>query len=95
MRMSETVKLRRAVLRCASPWNVERVDRLITRCDACHRYHKRLDADGRGLLELAEHFLASPAGTALAERRWWRLRHAALALEARERRQEDEADGDW
>lgn len=88
MGLTETVKLRRAVLRCGSPWNVGQVDRLIARCDAAQRNPARLDGDGRGLLELAEHFLDSPAGTALAERRWWLMRHAALALEARERRRE-------
>ncbi|MHB0939606.1 MAG: hypothetical protein ACYDCO_27235 [Armatimonadota bacterium] len=94
MGLSETVKLRRAVLRCGSPWNVERVDRLIARCDLGRRYLVRLDEDGRHLLRLAESFLDSPAGTALAERRWWLMRHAALALEARERRRELEMDGE-
>lgn len=91
IRMSETLKLRRAILRCASPWNVERVDRLTTRCEAC-RWYRRLGDEGRNLLALAERFLESPAGSALAERRWWLLRHAALALEARDRRREEEAE---
>jgi|GEM_PF-2235212 len=79
--MTETERLRRVVMGCRSPWDVAGVDALITRCERARKQPARLDDNCRGLLALADSFLASPAGTPLAERRWWLLRLAAIALE--------------
>jgi len=83
MAETETDRLRRAVLRCRSPWHIVGVDALITRSDRGRRNAWRLDDAGRALLALAHAFLDSPADTPLAERRWWRLRQTAMAQQAR------------
>jgi len=67
-------------MKCHSPWDVAGVDALITRCERSRNQPARLDKHGRGLLALVNSFLASPAGTPLAEHRWWLLRLAAMAL---------------
>ena len=83
MRESENELLWHAVLGCGSPLHVEGIDALITRIDRSRRHVERFDARSLALLRLADDFLAAPACTPLAERRWWLMRQVALAQRQR------------
>jgi hypothetical protein len=83
MRESEIEQLWHAVLGCGSPLHAEGIDALITRLDRSRRHVERLGTRGLALLRLADDFLTAPAGTTLAERRWWLMRQVALAQRQR------------